>query len=554
MLLYLLVKDNGPGLSKDFPLAFRVLAFARTPMLMFVVIPLSFIRNTFREVRQIWRQTRKIGMEGHDERCQVVVEQILEWNRQGRPKLLRTARPNWASMSTKLSSNKESCAKISTSHLNHILEIDEKNLTITCEPNVSMGQITQALLPKKLALKCQIEMESLTIGGIASGWGLETNSYEHGFFQETVVAYEICTSSGEVIKVTKESNPDLFYALPWSHGSLGFLLSVKVGLIPVKPYVKITYVPTHTAKELQAKLEDYTIHNPSHEFVEATIYSKEKAVIQLADFVDEVPPGTYNGINFFWKPFYYKHVETFLEKGEAWEVVPIKHFYHRFTRSIFWELEDMIPFSNHPIYRLLWGWMGAPEVSLLKLFQGPVVRRASVYAHVVQESIMPLKHLEEGVEKFDDWFGVYPLLVFPIRVYGRGKHSGFLTPRNQGDVLPGKDYGMWVDLGAYGVPRAVKQGKPWDPKVEVRNMEHWTRENGGFQATYTDLFCTKREFRQMFNHDLYDSQRVKYKCLDAFPEVFDKIKPEKGIVDLRDILEKENEAFPSTNAEEKKEE
>lgn len=58
----------------------------------------------------------------------------------------------------------------------------------------------------------------------------------------------------------------------------------------------------------------------------------------------------------------------------------------------------------------------------------------------------------------------------------------------------------------------------------------------------------------MFNHDLYDSQRVKYKCLDAFPEVFDKIKPEKGIVDLRDILEKENEAFPSTNAEEKKEE
>lgn len=532
-------------------MAFRILAYVRTPMLMFVVVPLSFLLNQYRQVRQAWRQfNRQVGTHGHKERCQVVVEQIKQWNEEGRPKLLRTARPNWASMSTKLSTNKESCALISTSHLNHILEIDEENLTITCEPSVPMGQITQALLPKKLALKCQIEMESLTIGGIASGWGLETNSYEHGFFQESVCAYEICTSAGEVIHVTKESNPDLFYALPWSHGSIGFLLSVKVQLIRVQPYVKITYVPTFSNEELVSKLEDYTINNPSYTFVEATIYTKDKAVIQLGEFVDDYPASRYNGINHFWKPFYYKHVESFLEKGEDWEVVPIKHFYHRFTRSIFWELEAMIPFSNHPIYRVLWGWMGAPEVSLLKLFRGPAIRKSSVWAHVVQESIMPLKHLKEGVEKFDEWFGVYPLLVFPIRIYGRGKHSGFLTPKSDDDLLPGKDYGMWVDLGAYGVPREVKQGRPWDPHVEIRKMEDWTRDVGGFQATYTDMFCTNREFRQMFNHDLYDSQRAKYRCLDAFPEVFNKIKPEKGIVDLTKILELEGTIIESI--EEKK--
>jgi len=127
-----------------------------------------------------------------------------------------------------------------------------------------------------------------------------------------------------------------------------------------------------------------------------------------------------------------------------------------------------------------------------------------------------------------------------MRIYGRGKHSGFLTPRQE-NMLPGKNYGMWVDLGAYGVPRSVKQGKRWDAKGEIREMEHWTRDHDGFQATYSDLFCTNKEFRQMFNHDLYDSQRIKYKCLDAFPEVYDKIKPEKGIVDLSDILIEEEE-------------
>jgi len=493
------------------------------------------------QAREFWRQLRhENDPRGHKARCDVVVEQIIRWNKQGRQKRLRTARPNWASMSTKVASNKDACELISTSHLNHILQIDEDNLTITCEPGVKMGQITQALLPRRLALKCQIEMESLTIGGISSGWGLETNSYAHGFFQETVREYEICLSTGEVLTVNKKNNPDLFYALPWSHGSIGFLLSVTVEMIRVKPYVKITYVPTFSPAELQSKLDFYTIKKPTHTFVEATIYTKDKAVIQLADFVERPETSErLNGINHFWKPFYFKHVETFLEKGEDWEIVPIKHFYHRFTRSIFWEIETMIPFSNHPLYRCLWGWMGAPEVSLLKLFRGTLVRQASTRSHVVQESIMPLNKLSEGIENFDSWFGVYPLLVFPIRIYGRGKHSGFLTPRDN-DLVPGENYGMWVDLGAYGVPRDVKLGKSWDPNLQIRAMERWTRENGGFQATYTDMYCTRQEFRKMFNHDLYDEQREKYDAVSAFPEVYDKIRPEKGVADLSDIAENED--------------
>jgi delta24-sterol reductase len=126
-------------------------------------------------------------------------------------------------------------------------------------------------------------------------------------------------------------------------------------------------------------------------------------------------------------------------------------------------------------------------------------------------------------------------LVFPIRVYGRGICSGLLVPC--------EDFGIWVDLGAYGVPRAVKQGKAFDTKAQARGMKHWTREKGGSQATNTDLFCTsRRNFRQMFNHDLYYEQRANYKCLDVFPEVYGKIEPQKGIVDLTEILNQERKA------------
>eukprot|EP00300_Choanocystis_sp_HF-7_P033968 c4643_g1_i2.p1 GENE.c4643_g1_i2~~c4643_g1_i2.p1 ORF type:complete len:343 (+),score=78.54 c4643_g1_i2:932-1960(+) len=286
------------------------------------------------------------------------------------------------------------------------------------------------------------------------------------------------------------------------------------------------------------------------DFLEATIYNKQQAVIQVGNFVDEprtpAERAKINGINHFWKPFYFKWVETFLAKGRQYEYVPLDQYYHRFTRSIFWELEEMIPFSNHPLYRYLWGWLGAPEVSLLKLAQGPVIRQASVQAHVVQESIMPIRYLGEGIERFDVWFGVYPLLVFPIRVYSRGELSGFLTPRAE-NLQPDKDWGMWVDLGAYGTPRNVKLGRPWDPKVNVRAMEHWTRTIGGWVPCYTDMFCTPKEFRQIFNHNLLDSCRKRFRAEDAFPEVYEKVRPEPGIVDLTAELQAESssEANPS---------
>lgn len=162
--------------------------------------------------------------------------------------------------------------------------------------------------------------------------------------------------------------------------------------------------------------------------------------------------------------------------------------------------------------------MGAPEVSLLKLFQGPVIRKASVYAHVVQESIMPIRYLPEGIKRFDSWYGVYPLLVFPLRVYDRGNLSGFLHPRKE-NLIPGKNYGIWVDLGAYGAPRDVKQGKEWNAKKSIREMEDWTRDIGGWQAYYTDIMCTKKEFREMFDHSLVDKCRKKLRAEDAFPEV-----------------------------------
>ena len=51
-------------------------------------------------------------------------------------------------------------------------------------------------------------------------------------------------------------------------------------------------------------------------------------------------PFQMNQLGTWYKPWFYKHVETFLHKqGEHIEYIPLRDYYHRHTKSIFWELE-----------------------------------------------------------------------------------------------------------------------------------------------------------------------------------------------------------------------
>ena len=181
------------ALSKEFAWQFRLAARLRTPVLMFIVVPLSFFRWLRTTLKSKWlRLTRTadpaVAQAAHAARVEVAAAQLRAWNADGRQKTLRTARPNYLSMSTKLGSNKGDSYRIQTGHLNRILSIDVDNLRITAEPGVTMGEITEELMPLGLTLQTHIEMEAITIGGLSMGFGIETNSHRHGLFQESVVA------------------------------------------------------------------------------------------------------------------------------------------------------------------------------------------------------------------------------------------------------------------------------------------------------------------------------------------------------------------------------
>ena len=53
-------------------------------------------------------------------------------------------------------------------------------------------------------------------------------------------------------------------------------------------------------------------------------------------------------------------------------------------RSIFWEIQDIIPFGNNVVFRYLFGWLIPPKVSLLKLTQGKTIKKLYEENHMIQ--------------------------------------------------------------------------------------------------------------------------------------------------------------------------
>jgi len=107
-----------------------------------------------------------------------------------------------------------------------------------------------------------------------------------------------------------------------------------------------------------------------------------------------------NAIGRWYKPWFFKHVQEFLKKGQAVEYIPLRDYHHRHSRSIFWEIQEIIPFGNHPLFRYLLGWMVPPKVSLLKLTQPEVIKKLYESNHMIQDMLVPMKTLKDSLRLF----------------------------------------------------------------------------------------------------------------------------------------------------------
>ena len=92
--------------------------------------------------------------------------------------------------------------------------------------------------------------------------------------------------------------------------------------------------PTFSTDSTLALLERES-GNPANDTVEAFMYSIDTGVVMSGQMLDEKPALggiTFNRCGLWFKPFFYRHVESILKAGEeVTEILPTCDFFHRYT-------------------------------------------------------------------------------------------------------------------------------------------------------------------------------------------------------------------------------
>jgi len=513
---------------------FRLLEDNRGLVIVLFCLPASFVFDACLQLHTWFRRTFLSAPEDHHKRVQAIQRKVREWNKLpvDQRKLMCTSRPNWLSLSLTFFPKRNHFQVPVPLH--DVLELDTERNIVRVEPMVTVREMTRYLVPRGYALAVNLELGDATVGGLALAVGMTTYSHKVGLYQEAIESYDIVVADGSLIHVTKDNeHSDLYYCLPWSHGTLGFLVALELQIIPIKPYIHMHYLPISGQKKICDKIRELSGAQDKDaevpDYVEATMYSKDEGVVLIGNMSDAPPSSdkTVNAVARWYKPWFYKHVESFLGKGEHEEYIPLDQYLLRHNRSIFWVVEDMIPFGNHPLFRLL-----PPKPAFLKFTTTPGIRALTAVKQVFQDIVLPITVLEKSIDLAEELFDTYPILVYPCRVYNRGDHKGQLRPPRSDQMCSGTDYGMFYDLGVYGVPGPVKRRERYDAVTAMRTMEQFIRQHGGYSFLYADIFMTREEFEEMFDLTLYERCRKKYNANTAFPHLYDKVKPEIDIFAL----------------------
>ena len=101
------------------------------------------------------------------------------------------------------------------------------------------------------------------------------------------------------------------------------------------------------------------------------------------------------------------------------ELIPLRGYYHRHSKSIFWGIKEIVPFGNNALFRWLLGWLCPPKIAFLKVefyeiasictrllvfvqaTTPAILRKLYDRKHVLQDMLVPMDKFIHTLEVFD---------------------------------------------------------------------------------------------------------------------------------------------------------
>jgi len=342
------------------------------------------------------------------------------------------------------------------------------------------------------------ELKTITIGGAIVGIGLESSSFKYGLVHESIVEMEILLSDGRAVTCSPTNSfSDLFFAIPNSYGTLGYILKLKVKLLPVKKYVQLRHIRYNDATSFVEDVGRYC-SKEGVDFVDGAVFSPKEHYLSVGSFVDEAPYiSDYRYMNVYYKSMKERNTDYVATLQYVW----------RYDPDWFWCSRGF--YLQIPFVRFLLGPFVLGSQRFMKIWRsyhklGLHDKRKKEF--VIQDVEIPLNNCV----KFLDWFhkniGIEPVWICPV------KPTGTKYP-----IYPMQNT-LYINFGFWDAVYAKKEDPSWHNKALERTVD----ELNGSKSLYSSSFFTEEDFWKKYNKSEYQKVKGKYDPTNSLLNLYSK--------------------------------
>jgi len=361
------------------------------------------------------------------------------------------------------------------------------------------------------------ELKTITAGGAVSGVGIEATGFRYGFVHEAVIEMEILCGDGEV-RVCRPDNEfsDLFFAIPNSYGSLGYILRLRYKVIPARYSVKASYTRfSYRENFLQAIKEACS---GSGDFVEGACFAPSKYTLVTAQLCDKKPNTNIYGVVPYYKRLQCKNEAVLSMRDWLWRWDPdwfwCSRFYgmeNLFLRFIGLLGEPPFMLQSKTYWKILSWWRRNKMEEKLNILRKKFGKKEHLAEFVIQDVEIPFDKCPKFLDFYEENIKIHPFWICP------------LVPQENADkwtlysMKPGElhlNFGFW---------QTVPVSKDTPRGFVNRKLEQKVMQLGGRKSLYSDCFFPENEFWKIYNGSTYKKIKDKYDPDGRFTDLYKKV-------------------------------
>ena len=385
--------------------------------------------------------------------------------------------------------------KLDVRSLNQVLAVDTENQVVEVEGMTTYESLVDACLKKHCMPLVVPQLKSITIGGAVSGIGIESSSFRHGLPHESVNSMEILLPDGEVINCTPENeHADLFFGIPNSYGTLGYILKLTAQTMPVKPFVALRHFRYTDFDDYFAAVNEAS--QSDVDFIDGSIFNERELYLTLGRFTDTAPYTS----DYTWLKMFFRSIQ---ERSE--DYLSVHDYIWRWDTDWFWCSKNLFV-QNLPM-RLILGRRLLNSITYQKVMRWNNRIGFTTFINklldrhpegVIQDVDIPIEKAPEFLRFFLEEIGIRPVWMCPI-----GGHD--LTRRYP--LYPLHGGGLFINFGFWDI---VPNPDKYESGYFNRKVEAKVSELGGVKSLYSDAYYDENTFWQLYDGEQYFKLKQKY--------------------------------------------